>query len=94
MTPSTAAPFAAAARRNRRFAETLLMNVAGFQPTFVAVTSAVMVGDGVAKITNVSAPADLSARICWVRLVCVTSYDCALTIIVFALAPRPTRRPE
>ena len=45
ITPSTFAPLAAAARRNSRFAETLLMNVmVGVQPTFVAVTSAVMVG--------------------------------------------------
>ncbi len=46
-------------------AETLLMNVlAGVQPTFAAVASEVIVGDGVAKITNVSAPAAFSARIC------------------------------
>src|ERR1700693_2538430 len=93
ITPSTFAPLAAAARRNSGFADTLLMSVAaGVQPTFAAVTSAVMVGDGVAKITSVSAPADLSARICGVRLVCVASYDWALTIWLFS-STRPTRRP-
>ena len=93
MTPLTLAPFDAASRMNTRLAETLFTNVAvGAQPTFVAVTSAVIVGDGVAKITNVSAPAALSARICCARLVCVTSYDWALTIWLF-FAPRPTRRP-
>src|SRR5664279_2152610 len=76
MTPSTDAPAAAAASRNSRFAETLLMNVAaGVQPTFAAVTSAVIVGVGVAKTTNVSAPLLFSARICCVRLGFVTSYD-------------------
>src|ERR1035437_8071547 len=68
MTPLTDAPAAAAASRNSRFAETLLMNVAvGVQPTFAAVTSAVIVGVGVAKTTNVSAPLLFSARICCVR---------------------------
>ena len=93
ITPSTFAPLAAAARRKRRFAETLLINVIdGVQPTFVAVTSAVMVGVGVAKTTNVSAPLLFSARICCVRLGLVTSYDSASTMFVF-LAPRPTRSP-
>ena len=41
---------------NVETAETLFTNVfAGVQPTFAAVASAVIVGDGVAKITNVSA---------------------------------------
>src|SRR6478672_2494177 len=57
MIPSTLAPFPAAARRKRRLADTLLMNVAvGVQPTFVAVTRDVIVGVGVAKTTNTSAP--------------------------------------
>src|SRR6266496_3087348 len=56
-TPSTFAPAFAAASRKRRFAETLLMNVAaGVQPTLAAVASAVIVGVGVAKTTSVSAP--------------------------------------
>src|ERR1022692_3371114 len=92
-TPLRLAPFDAASCMNSRFAETLPTYVAfGDQPTFVAVTSAVIVGDGVAKITNVSAPAALSARICCARLVCVTSYDWALTTWLF-FAPSPTRRP-
>ena len=80
MAPSTLAPFAAAASRDNRFAETLFTNVVGLQPTFVAVTSAVIVGLGVPKMTNVSAPLLLSARICWVRLGFVTSYDSASTM--------------
>ena len=58
---------------NAGFAETLLMNVVGCQPIFVAVTSAVIVGAAVAKTTNVFAPAAFSATTCCVRLVCVTS---------------------
>src|SRR3978361_1329342 len=93
ITPSTFAPLAAAERRNSRFSETLLMNVAGGpQPTFVAVTSAVIVGVGVAKTTNVSAPLLFSARICCVRLGFVTSYDSASTMLLF-LAPSPPRSP-
>ena len=93
MTPSTVAPAPAAASRNSRLAETLLMNVAvGVQPTFAAVTSAVIVGVGVAKTTNVSAPLLFNARICCVRLGLVTSYDSASTMLPF-FAPRPTRRP-
>ena len=93
MTPSTLAPAPAAASRNSRFEETLLMNVAaGVQPTFVAVTRAVIVGVGVAKTTSVSAPLLFSARICCVTLGLVASYDSASTILTFA-SPRPTRRP-
>ena len=93
MTPSTLAPAPAAASRNSRFAETLLMNVAvGFQPTLVAVASAVIVGVGVAKTTNVSAPLLFSARICCVTFGLVASYDSASTMLPF-LVPSPTRRP-
>jgi len=57
-----------------RFAETLLMNVAvGLQPTFVAVASAVIVGVGVAKTTNVSAPLLFIERICCVTVGFVAS---------------------
>ena len=70
------------------------MNVAWrVQPTFVAVTSAVIVGDGVAKITRMSALLPCIDRICCVRFACVaTSYDSASTMLPF-FAPRPTRRP-
>ena len=65
MTPSTFAPFFAAASKKIRFAETFPMKVAlGVHPTFVAVTSAVIIGDGVAKTTSVSAPLLFNARIC------------------------------
>src|SRR5579863_407175 len=53
MTPSTFAPFCAAIRRKIGLAETFPRNVVGDQPTFVAVTSAVIACDGRAKITNV-----------------------------------------
>src|SRR5919197_5396513 len=56
ITPSTFAPAAAADRKKSRFAETLLRSICGVQPTFAAVTIAVIVGEGVAKMTNTSAP--------------------------------------
>src|SRR5690349_20996430 len=93
ITPWTLAPFPAAARRKRRFDETLLMDVAvGVQPTFVAVTRYVIVGVGVAKTTNTSAPLLFSERICCVTFGAVASYDSASTMLLF-FAPRPTRRP-
>src|SRR5438445_816045 len=69
MSPSTLAPFCAAIRMKIGFVETFPTNSCGVQPTFVAVTSAVIVCDGRAKMTNVSAPAAFSARICCTRLV-------------------------
>src|SRR3954468_6390037 len=70
-------PFAAAASMKMRLLDTLPTNVAWRdQPTFVAVTSAVIVGDGVAKITRMSALLLRIDRICCVRFACVaTSYD-------------------
>ena len=77
----------------RRLPDTLPTNVAGrVQPTFVAVTSAVIAGDGVAKMTKTSAPLLLIERICCVRFVCVASYVSASTMLLF-FAPRPTRSP-
>src|SRR3954453_14880430 len=93
MTFDRSAPPPAAASMKRRLPETLPTNVAWrVQPTFVAVTSAVIAGVGVAKIASTSAPLLLSARICCVRLVAVASYDSASTMLLF-LAPRPERRP-
>src|SRR5690349_19461851 len=63
------APFPSAASMKIRFDETLPTNVAfGDQPTLVAVTSAVMVCVGSAKITSVSQPFAFIDRICWVTL--------------------------
>ena len=56
------------------------MNSIGCQPIFVATTSAVIVAPGVAKTTNVFAPAAFSATTCCVKFVAVTSYDCVATI--------------
>ena len=75
ITPSRLAPLAPAASMNTRFADTLPRKTCGDQPTFPAVTRDTIVWVGSAKITSVSAPADLSARICCVSVVCDGSYD-------------------
>src|SRR5262245_42277283 len=85
MAPSTSAPLLAAAAMYAGFPETLLTNVIGCQPIFVATTSAVIVGIGVETRTNVFAPAALSATTCCVKLVAVVSYDCVATIFDWSL---------
>src|SRR4029078_5137458 len=75
------APFAPAASMKMRLLDTLPRNVAWrVQPTFDAVTSAVIGRDGVAKITRMSALLLRIDRICCVRFDCVaTSYDSGST---------------
>src|SRR5947209_14512317 len=92
-TPSTAAPLAEAIFMNAAFADTLLMIVvSGFQPIFVAVTSAWIVCVGRANTTKTFAPDAFRANSCCVTFGAVASYGCALTILLF-FAPRPTRNP-
>ena len=64
----------------------------GFQPIFVATTSAVIVCVGVANSANTFAPEAFSFTTCWLTSVCVASYFSTSTI--FALAsPRPATSP-
>ena len=73
--------------------ETLLMNVVGCQPIFVATTSAVIVCVGSANSANTFAPAAFSFTTCWLTSVAVASYFSTSTIFDFA-APRPWTRPS
>ena len=62
--PSMLAPFLVAASSKIRLFETLFTNVSGFQPISVLATSDWIVAVGVAKMTNVSAPAARSLTTC------------------------------
>ena len=58
-------PLFVASVRNVSVADTeFVITCAGVQPSFVAMTYAWIVGVGVAKMTNVSAPAAFSAATC------------------------------
>ena len=88
MSPSTFAPLFCARPMKSGEAETLLMNVVGCQPIFVATTSAVIVCVGSENSANTFAPAAFSFTICWLTSVWVASYFSTSTIFDFA-APRP-----
>ena len=88
MSPSMFAPAFCARYMKSGDDETLLMNVVGCQPTFVATTSAVIVCVGSANSTNTFAPADFSLTICWLTSVWVASYFSTSTIFDFE-SPRP-----
>src|SRR5262245_21241298 len=82
-TPFSEAPFFAALSMNRRFAETLLRMVNGFQlGMWGTVASAAIDAAGVAKITSVSAPWAASAPTCapTTGAGSVTLYDSVSTI--------------
>ena len=72
--------------------DTLLMNVVGCQPIFVATTSAVIVCVGSANSANTFAPAAFSFTTCWLTSVVVASYFSTSTIFDLA-EPRPATRP-
>ena len=74
--------------RNVSVAETeLVITCAGVQPSFVEMTYAWIVGVGVAKITNVSAPDAFSFAICTDGgVVALRSYGSASMICVWCCA--------
>src|SRR3954447_3089387 len=81
--PSTMSePLFSAMVRNGSVAETeFVITCAGLYPSFVAITYDWIVGVGVAKITNVSAPDALIFATCTDGgVVALRSYGCAVTI--------------
>jgi hypothetical protein len=93
MSPWTFAPAFCASAMNSGDAETLLMNVVGCQPTFVATTSAVIVCVGSAKSAKTFAPEAFSLTTCWLTSVWVASYFSTSTIFDFE-SPRPLTSPS
>ena len=92
ISPWTFAPLFCARPMKSGEAETLLMNVVGAQPTFVATTSAVIVCVGSANSAKTFAPAAFSFTTCWLTSVAVASYFSTSTIFDLA-EPRPAMRP-
>src|SRR5581483_7208185 len=87
MSPFTSAPAFAASCMNNVDADTAFTIVAaGCQPIFVAVTSALIDGLGVAMSKNRFAPDAFSFSICWTTSGAVTSNGSASTIFD---APEP-----
>ena len=69
MSPCTFAPLFCASPMKSGDDDTLLMNVVGCQPIFVATTSAVIVCVGSANSANTFAPAAFSFTTCWLTSV-------------------------
>src|SRR5919108_3476475 len=70
--------------------ETLLRYWTGFQPMSYALRIACAANLGVVTLKNTFAPEACSCTICESTVGSLTSYDTSATIMLFALAPRPS----
>src|ERR1041384_3732494 len=88
-------PLFVAIVRNASVADTeFVITWAGFQPSFVAITYAWIVGVGVPKRTSVSAPDAFRRAICVVGAPAVRSNGWVNAICVVCCAVRPAFRPR